>query len=179
MKIDKDKTEYERYLQEAHNRVALPVEILEEVVGEATGSVTEVKEKILKGEANQVFDITTKDRQQIIARVAKSEEPQFLQEQWAIEQCRRVGVPVPEIMLIRHFTLDSGLYSVCIQKKLEGDTLERGDIDMNSLGESELKGLMFQAGEVLSKIHSSEEPCGRDHRASKTSLSLDQITSVV
>lgn len=147
------KTEYEKFMEDAHNKVSLPDDQLAGVVQEATGSIIEKKEKILKGEANQVFDITTKNDHKIIVRISKSEEPQFLQEKWAIEKCKKLELPTPEILLIKHLVVEGAPYSICVQRKIDGDTLERGNIDMNSLSEIELKGLILQAGEMLARIH--------------------------
>lgn len=149
----KQKTEYEKYMEEAHNRISLPDEILAKAVEDAVGSPIVKRSKILKGEANQVFDVTVKNGHKVIVRVSKSDSRQFLQEKWAIEECEKVGVPIPEILLIKHLKTSEGYYSVCIQKKIDGDTLERGGIDMDAMAEIDLRNLIMQAGEILSKIH--------------------------
>ena len=46
------------------------------------------------------------------------------------------------------------MLSFCVQKKLEGQVLERGSVDRHSLDENRLRKLINHAGEILGKIHS-------------------------
>jgi aminoglycoside phosphotransferase (APT) family kinase protein len=145
---------YQKYLETRDKNFNLPDQFMEDFVQEATGRKVLEKKKILKGEANQVFEVTTQGGFQVIVRISIREKLDFLQEKWAIDRCQSLGIPVPEILLIKHLKIDNVQYSVCIQKKIKGDTLERGEIDMVKLPEVDLKALTLQAGEILAKIHS-------------------------
>lgn len=154
MNIKKNKTDYEKYLAELHAKLVTPDNVLKAVIKEATNLTPVSKEKIIAGEANEVYNFSLTDKSQIIVRISRSEKPDFEQERWAISQCNQAGVPVPEILLIKHQELDSKLLSICVQRKLDGDTLERGKIDYHKLDKEYLKSILKKAGAILAKIHS-------------------------
>ena len=147
-------SDYEKYLASMHAKLITPDEIIKSVVKEGTGKEYTTKEKVIAGEANEVYDITLSDTSHVILRISRSGHPNFLQEKWALEQVKKVGVPIPEILLIKYITVDEENLSFCLMKKVDGEPLERGAIDFNALSENERKAYIVKAGEILSKIHS-------------------------
>lgn len=147
-------SDYEKYLASLHNQLHTSDEIIHDVVKEGTGLDLISKEKIIAGEANEVYDITLSNNNHVILRISKQGNPNFQQEKWAIEQVKKVGVPAPEILLIIYKTIDGQEHSFCLMEKVDGEPLERGNMDFNKLSEQTRKSYIIQAGEILSKIHS-------------------------
>lgn len=147
------KTEYQKYLEEVHSRSTIPDDVLNQVVIDTTGSPIAEKERILKGEANGVYDVRTQKGGETFVRIERR-GPGFLQEKWAIDQCKKIGVPVPEVLGIQQLTLADEQLVICIQKKIEGDTLERGGINVDEMDRERLRKIINQAGAILAKIHS-------------------------
>lgn len=147
-------TEYEKYLAVIHAKLVTPDEILNAVVKEATGLIPLSKRKIVAGEANEVYDVLLSNNHHVIVRISRSEKPDFEQEKWAITQCKNIKIPVPEIYIIKHLRYNKKLLSICVQQKIDGDTLERGAVDYHDLDRDYVREIIVKAGETLSKIHS-------------------------
>jgi len=147
-------TDYQKYLDDLHSQLTTPDEVIFDVVKEVLNKEVVSKTKIIAGEANEVYDAELSDNSHVIIRISRANKSEFEQERWAIEKCRRVGVPVPEVLFIKHLDIGGESLHFCIQEKLEGSPLERGDIDFHSFSEERKKKIIFQAGEILSKIHS-------------------------
>lgn len=145
--------DYAEYLTSFHAKLTTPDEILNSTIFEATKKEVKNKRKIIAGEASEVYDVELTDNSHVILRIARGEKKQYDQESWAINQAKKVGVPVPEILLIKHLSVDGNLLSFCVQSKLPGEPLERGTIDFNKFNEARRRSIINNAGELLSKIH--------------------------
>lgn len=145
---------YRTHLQEVHSKLEAPPALVEEIVKEATGSNIETKQRIVAGEANEVYDIGLTNSTHIIVRISRDAEKHFEQEHWAIEECRKLDLPVPEVLLLKHLSTDDEPLDICVQKKLEGELLERGAIDATTLPPEDLRSILHEAGEMLARIHS-------------------------
>lgn len=154
MSGNKKSDKYAQYLTSVHLKWVTPDETIRGIVKDGTGVALASKQRIIAGEANEVYDITLANNQHVILRISKSGYPNFLQEKWAIEKVQKLGVPVPVILLIKHFKIDDEEKSACLMEKVNGEPLERGSIDFNSLDLNLRRNLINQAGEILSKIHS-------------------------
>lgn len=152
--MNNKKSDYDNYLSLIHAKLVTPDEIIKEIVAEGTSQDILFKEKIIAGEANEVYDITLADNVHVILRISRSGYPNFLQEKWALEQVKNLEVPIPEIILIQYKKLKDVELSFCLMKKVDGEPLERGKIDFSSLSEDKRKSYIVKAGEILSKIHS-------------------------
>lgn len=146
--------DYQKYLVRLHAKNATPNEVIINAVKEIAKKAIVGKTRIIAGEANEVYDIEFSDYSHVIVRISRGEKLEFEQEKWAIEKCAEIGILVPEILLIKHTIFDNKPLHICIQKKLEGEPLERGAINFYSFPEDRKKRIMLQAGEILSKIHS-------------------------
>ncbi len=145
---------YDKYLSSIHQNLRTPEEVIRDVVKEGTGLELLSKNRIIAGEVNEVYDIALIGGTHIILRISKEGSPNFQQEKWATTECKKVGVPVPEIIFIKYVTIEGKEYSMCLMEKLVGKPLERGEINFDKLDLEMRKNLIRQAGEILSKIHS-------------------------
>lgn len=146
--------EYQNYLRKIANRHKTSDELIETWVKEASGTKLKSKTKIMTGEANEVYEVNTHDRQTLIVRINHSTKPTFYQEKWAIEQCFQKGIPVPKVLLVKHIQKNNQILSVCIQERLPGDTMERGRINYWNMPDTQVKTLLFKSGQLLARIHS-------------------------
>lgn len=145
--------DYKEYLRSLPKQ-KIPDEIIRTIVKEGTGIDMSSKRKIIAGEVNDVYEITLEDNSRTIIRISPHGPPDFKQEQWAIKECKRVGIQVPEILLIKYVTINSRKHGFCLMQKMDGETLARGHINFDKLNIDEQKKYMNQAGQILSKIHS-------------------------
>ncbi|MEK7499279.1 MAG: phosphotransferase, partial [Patescibacteria group bacterium] len=130
-------------------------EVLENVVQEATASKFISAERIMSGEVNEVYDVTLPSEKHVIVRISRNEGSDFGREVWAIDQVKKVGVPVPDMLLVTTVEAENAdPLNICVQNKLEGEPLERGKINYGKLEPELLRSYMRQAGEILAKIHS-------------------------
>lgn len=135
----------------------VPKETLDEVVRCATGSGPRSNERILEGHENEVHDVVTRDGQRVIVRVAWRPGRAFERERWPMEAARRVGIPVPEILLIEHTTLDDVAVSFNVQQWMPGLPIHRL---RSRATDDELSRLTREAGRLLASLHTIE-PSGR------------------
>jgi aminoglycoside phosphotransferase (APT) family kinase protein len=112
------------------------------------------KERIIAGEVSEVYDIELSNNKHVILRISRERKPYYFQEKWALKKLKSVGVPVPEILFIKYLHVNNQDLSMCLMNKVEGEPLERGAVDFNLLSTEEKKVYIFQAGKLLSKIHS-------------------------
>ena len=145
---------YADFLKELHDKSFTTDEEVADLIHQASGVYPSNKKRLMAGEVNEVYDVELPERNNVIVRVHKSEKPVFLQEKWAIDECRKLDMPVPTILLIKHIPQDDGVVSFCIQEKLPGDTLERGKVPYEQVDKGQAKTLFNKAGSILEKMHS-------------------------
>ena len=145
--------EYQNYLKLIANRSTTPPELVDSFVKEAAVGLPNVKSRIMAGEANEVYAVETSGGEKLVVRISRGKTPQFDQEKWAIDQCVARGIPVPTIRLIKHIHQGASILSVCVQDRLRGDTMERGNIDYWDMPDEQVRDLFRQSGELLAKIH--------------------------
>jgi flagellar biosynthesis/type III secretory pathway protein FliH len=91
--------DYQSYLKKIHDQLVTPDELIKDIVKEAANKGIRNKSKIIAGEVSEVYDIELDNGQQIIIRMNPSDQKIYFQEQWAIEQCKKIGgIQVPEIL---------------------------------------------------------------------------------
>ena len=147
-------SEYKKYLEQIHSKLEAPDSIIKEITEEATGGEVISKRKIIAGEANEVYDLTLLGDAHVIARISRKDDEEFEREQWCIEKCHELGVPVSRILLLKKIEVNDEKLSICVQEKIDGEPLERGAIHYGELDEVRLRKIINQAGELLGKIHS-------------------------
>ena len=147
-------TDYEDYLVNLHSQSSTPEKIISDTIQEVTKKEVVGKTRIIAGESNEVYEIELSDDSHLIIRITIEEDRDFEQEQWAINKCQMLNLPVPNILLIKHLTTENKALHICVQSKLEGEPMERGSFDFRSMPKDRVRKIIYQAGEVLSKIHS-------------------------
>lgn len=148
------KSHYQEYLEQLQSKKHTADDLINSVAKEATGKEMIDQRRIIAGEANEVYEITLTDDSQVFMRISHGKEPNFEQEKWAIDQVGKIGVPVPEILLIKHSKTEDKIISFCVQKKVEGEVLDRGNVDFGKYNKSLQRRIINQAGGILSKINS-------------------------
>ncbi|KKQ43168.1 MAG: Aminoglycoside phosphotransferase [Microgenomates group bacterium GW2011_GWC1_37_8] len=150
-KTVKQHNPYQKYLEEKHNKLNAPNEIIEKVVKRATNSTMVNKKRIIEGEVNEVYEVITKDNQRVIVRISRSKHPRFEAEEKAIRLALMAGVPAPKVLLIEKVSLENENLTFCVEKKTEGQPLKNL---MQNIDQETLKSIIAEAGQILSQIHS-------------------------
>lgn len=145
--------DYQSYLAKLH-KSSTDDQFISVVIKEATGKTIKSKRRIIAGEVSEVYDVTLDNDQHVIIRINRGDQPTYYQEKWAIAQCKKIGIPVPEILLIKSTKEENGFLSICVMEKIDGEPLERGAINFLEWDEKRRHKIIAQSGEVLAKIHS-------------------------
>jgi hypothetical protein len=74
-------------------------ETIFDLIKEHIGCTPLKRTKIVRGYDSEVYDVATKEGDSFIVKIKHYGEISYGQEQWAIDMCRNVGVPVPRILL--------------------------------------------------------------------------------
>jgi aminoglycoside phosphotransferase (APT) family kinase protein len=138
-------------INKRHAAYQTPAAVIFELVKRATGQDAVHREKIVRGYDNEVYTIQTRQNQNFIVRISRFGNTGFRQEAWAMEKCRAVGVPVPEIALIDTIEIDGQQVEMMLQRKLPGTSLAEIRLKLTP---DEFRQILQQAGAILSKIHS-------------------------
>ncbi len=139
---------FAEYLRSVHAAWDLGTELLPRCVRKVTTAAIVESRKLAHGEANEVYDVKTDDGIALIVRIARREQDIFGREQWAIDRCRSVGLPVPDIVDVSEYEAGGHRAAVCIQTKLPGSRLV--DLDPRS---SEALVAAKQCGAFLRRMH--------------------------
>jgi aminoglycoside phosphotransferase (APT) family kinase protein len=135
-----------RWKEELHAQWTTPDEVINRFVLSASSSDVGTRSRIIGGEGNEVWAITTRSGDDLILRVSRSST--FAAEQWATEQARRMGVPVPEVLLIEDAVpIGDMQVAIWIHRTIHGQPLD-------TLRDEEVtRRLTADAGELLARIH--------------------------
>lgn len=146
--------DYQSFLVAKHERLfKTPPGIIDEIVRKATGSSPTEKQRIIKGEANEVHAIKIDGSREVIVRINRGSEAEsrFQSERWAIEQAAKADVPVPCVLLVESLQLEDRSVGVSVEERLPGVPLDEIAKHTN---DEELAEILQQAGTLLSRIHS-------------------------
>lgn len=140
---------YQDYLAKLHHTKKIRMEVMIDSVKQVSEAEISSYKRLIAGETNEVYEIAFANRNDMIVRISRAEDPRFDQELWAIERCATVGIPVPEVLSILR-TID-GNEQLClsIQEKMPGTLLSE-----TNLSSAAKKTITTQAGDYLSRIHS-------------------------
>jgi len=130
--------DYQDYLKQKHAKFNTPSKAIDGVVRSVTGSKIKIMEKVILGEVNEVYDITTENDGHVIVRITRSNSPRF-------------GIPVPEVLLVT----SQGELTFCVETKLFGSTIR----NIPWQERDKIKAFVVQSGAILAKIH-SVQPTG-------------------
>jgi aminoglycoside phosphotransferase (APT) family kinase protein len=135
-----------RWKEQLHAQWTTPDAIIRRLVHRARGSAVAARSRIIGGEGNEVWAITTRSGEDLILRVSRSTP--FAAEQWATDQARQVGVPVPEILLVDDAVpLGDRQVAIWIHRAIAGQPL--GTVQ----DARATRRLTADAGALLARIH--------------------------
>lgn len=137
---------FDDHLARHHASHETPEPVLGRIVARATGSALAAKTR-LTGGSNEVYLVTTVSGQECLLKIALLPEEDFEQEQWAMDQCRAAGAPVPEVLAVGE---EEGRKFI-VQAKVPGRPL---DTVLPGLAEADRARLWPQIGAALRAIHS-------------------------
>lgn len=139
---------YDDYLEDLHSKMCLPDEILVDTLRETLRQEIVSKRRIVGGEINEVYEVDLGDGAEVIVRVSRDDTKHFEQEVWAIAECAKRGVPVPEVLGVVHLSTPGKPLDICVLRKIEGVLLPQAKLTPDLL-----ERVVGQAGEYLSRIH--------------------------
>jgi aminoglycoside phosphotransferase (APT) family kinase protein len=146
--------DYQAFLMAKHERlVKTPPGVIDEIVRKATGSSPTEKQRIIKGEANEVHAVKIENSREVIVRINRESEAEsrFQSERWAIEQAAKADVPVPRVLLVESLALEGKSVGISVEERLPGIPL---DELATQTSDDELAEILRRAGTLLSRVHS-------------------------
>lgn len=142
--------DYARHLAALHARFEAPAELIAAAARAVTPSPILAKERIVHGEANEVYGVTFESGLQVILRIARQFAGVFEKEAWAIGRCRALGMAVPEVLSLQSLQDDGEALELCFLERLPGQRLA----DSLSLAPGVLRRVVREVGEQISRMHS-------------------------
>lgn len=135
-----------RWKAQLHAQWTTPEAVIQHLVRRACGAAVGTQTRIIGGEGNEVWAITTQSGVDLILRVSRTTT--FAAEQWATQQAHHMGVPVPEILLVEEAVpIGDRPVAIWIHRAIHGQPLETlPDADL-------VRRLTADAGELLARIH--------------------------
>lgn len=146
---------YARHLAALHAGFEAPAELIAAAAREVSASPIRYKERIVHGEANEVYRITFESQLQVILRIARRAEGVFEKEAWAIGRCRDLGMAVPKVLSLQRLDAEGAPLEFCFLEQLPGERLS----DSLSLPQETLRAVVCELGKQISRMHaiSSDE----------------------
>jgi len=144
---------YHQYLERKHAGFQTPEDLVFRWVSKATGRRPVSRQKLVRGNDNEVYQVATTTGEEYVIRIRRCEAAELETEAWVIEQYRRAGVPVPVVHLVDREEYGGSTLEFMVQTRVPGRPLSQLD---RRTTQQEWVGLCRQAGEVLGKMHSVE-----------------------
>jgi Ser/Thr protein kinase RdoA (MazF antagonist) len=144
-----DEQAYARHLAALHAGFEAPAELIAAAVRAVTRSPILAKERIVHGEANEVYGVTFESGLEVILRIARRAEGIFEKEAWAIGRCRALGMAVPEVLSLQRLQAGGEQLEICVLGRLPGQRLS----DSFSLPREVLRSVVRELGEQISRMH--------------------------
>ena len=141
--------EYARHLANLHAGFRAPAELIAAAARAVTPSPILMKERIVHGEANEVYCVTFESGLQVILRIARRAAGVFEKEAWAIGRCRALGMAAPEVLSLQNLQDEKEPLELCFLERLPGRRLS----DSLSLPTDVLRSVLRELGEQISRMH--------------------------
>lgn len=141
----------DEFIKKRHEGFSTPEAKVFELVSKSSGMQPTSRKKIVKGDDNEVYRISTQQGKNFIVRIKHFGSTSFEQEAWAMEQCRNIGVPVADIFALDRITLPDGERDVMVCSEVPGKSL---DILETELKPEDWDQVVEEAGRTLRRIHS-------------------------
>ena len=110
------------WLVEHHSRWQTNREVLTEAVRRAGFDPSGV-ERIVVGQAHEVYAVTAATDEELIVRMAHRRDPKFASEAAAIARVRDAGIPAPEVLLLWTPEREDAPTAVLVERRLPGEML--------------------------------------------------------
>jgi aminoglycoside phosphotransferase (APT) family kinase protein len=138
-------------VKQRHAAYQTSEQIIFDLVKRATGQQALAREKIVRGYDSEVYLVHTGNNSDVVVRIRHHGGAPFADEAWAITQCREVGVPAPEVLLVETITIDQQGRDVMVQRRVPGRALSEIERDLTI---EQRAAVWRQAGVALGAIHS-------------------------
>ncbi|GHO49149.1 phosphotransferase family protein [Ktedonospora formicarum] len=139
------------WLHTRHNQWTTPTSLIQDFVRRATGSTMAHASRVVLGQDNEVYAVTTTDHHHVIVRISRKTNHRFEAERWALDAARRAGVPTPYVLLIEQATYDETTVMFCIEERVPGTPL---DVLLKAARTPNVDKAIHQIGEILGRVHS-------------------------
>jgi len=140
---------YSEHLAALHGGFEAPAELIAAAAREVTASPIVARERIVHGEANEVYRLGFASGLGAILRIARRDQGLFEKEAWAIGRCRALGMAAPEVLSVQRLDNAGEALEFCFLELLPGQRLS----DSLSLPRETLRGVVRELGEQLSRMH--------------------------
>ncbi len=110
------------WLRRRHE-VSAPYELVQAQVRLAAGADVASCRRLVVGQMNEVYDVSTTDARSLIVRISREADPRFEGERWALDQARAHGVPTAAVLRIQRIEGEDEYLTVEVQEKLAGTPL--------------------------------------------------------
>jgi aminoglycoside phosphotransferase (APT) family kinase protein len=173
-----DAAAHREWMRRRHGAMRTPRAIIDAQVRAATGTRPQTLRRLVIGEDNEVYEVTTAGGDRLIVRISHAEDARFEAERWALDVARASGVPTPVVLHLQPVTVEDGrTVTFCIEEKCPGVPLDAllddGIWPARAIG---------QLGELLSAIHGNAvdgfgylQPDGRGWPITFDSIMTDLI----
>jgi aminoglycoside phosphotransferase (APT) family kinase protein len=141
---------YQAYLEARHARFGVPEALVGQMVRAATGKPLISSERMVKGADNEVYVVTTAERQAVVVRIRRAGDSGMRDEAWALAAAREVGVPVPEVLLVDRLHDGDEVLEYMVQTRMEGRSLD--DLG-RQLTPGERDHALRDMGAMLARLH--------------------------
>ncbi len=140
---------YAEHLAGLHASFAAPREMIVAAAREVTASPLMDTERLVHGEANEVYRLAFENGVCLILRIARRGEGRFEKEAFAIGRCRALGVAAPEVLSIQTRETTGAALELCFMERIAGERLS----DRSDLPREVLREIVREVGDQLSRIH--------------------------
>ena len=146
---------YSEWIKQKQERRDLPNEMIERVIEEVMGERVIFKERIVEGEINIVYRVTTGSGR-VIVRGNLSQYIDLAKESWVSEQFEAQGVPVAKVWgFVDKIKIGEQIWSCGVMEELPGWPLVR-ELKFGARGNTGQK--MEEIGSVLGRMHQVAAP---------------------
>lgn len=140
----------DEYLASRHATFNVDQELVYDLVRRCTGCTPNHRQKVVRGNDNEVYRVSTDEQHAFIVRIHRDGEVTLSEEHWAIGLCQAAGVLVPQVRFVGIIESASERLEVMVQDALPGQPLSEL---ARTLGRDQISGALHQAGRELAKIH--------------------------
>jgi len=138
------------YIDKLHSTFGIPPDAAAQLIRNTVGKEAKTIERIVKGYDNEVYSVETDDGKGLILRLRRDGEVSFAQEAWAMNECRRLVIPVPALYFVGEEPYEGGTLEVMIEERAAGRSAAAL---WNSLNGDERARVLQQSGQALSRMH--------------------------